>query len=159
MPPEERDHRDHDSDVEHGVDDLGRTPGEKRQQPYLNGVGHDRDDPCGKDPALRLLHLRTLGSANAGGQLTAQAKSVNTIGVFNSSSNVGVQWELRGLFRDPTSPRRNQTTSLGGFGNSVLFPLVVQRFRTRNSAGEIGAFRGLRSKRAEPREPLGKKLL
>lgn len=75
MPPEERDHRDHDSDVEHGVDDLGRTPGEKRQQPYLNGVGHDRDDPCGKDPALRLLHLRTLGSANAGGQLTAQGKA------------------------------------------------------------------------------------
>ena len=31
VPPEERDHRDHDSDVEHGVDDLERTPGEERQ--------------------------------------------------------------------------------------------------------------------------------
>lgn len=68
MPPEKRDHRGPDDDVEHGVGDLERAPGEERQQPDLNGIGHDRDDSRGEDPALRFLHARTLGSAGCGGQ-------------------------------------------------------------------------------------------
>jgi hypothetical protein len=34
----------------------------------LNRVGDDGDDPRGNDPALRFLHMRTLGSAGGAGQ-------------------------------------------------------------------------------------------
>jgi hypothetical protein len=68
VPPEERDHRGPDRDVEDGVEDLGRAAREERQQPDLNGVGRDRDDSRGEDPALRFLHARTLGSGNGAGQ-------------------------------------------------------------------------------------------
>ena len=49
MPTEKSDHRGPDCDVEHGVGNLGRTPGEDRKQPDLNGIGDDRDDPRGED--------------------------------------------------------------------------------------------------------------
>ena len=68
MPPKQSDHRDPDHDVEHGVENLGRAPGEERQQPDLNGVGDDGDDSRREDPALSLLHVRTLGSASGAGQ-------------------------------------------------------------------------------------------
>lgn len=77
MPTEKRDHRGPDRDVEHGVEDSGRTPGEERHQPDLNGVGGDGDDTRGEDPALRLVHARTLGSAGGGGQTSFALRDVN----------------------------------------------------------------------------------
>ena len=79
MPSQERDHRGPDRDVEDRVEDLGRTPGEERQQPELNGVGDDRDGPRGENAALPSLHARTLFSAGGDGQTPSLARSYGSI--------------------------------------------------------------------------------
>jgi hypothetical protein len=84
VPPEKRDHGDPDHDVENGAEDLGRAPGEERQQSDLNGVCDHGDDPRGEDPALRLLHASTLGSASRGGQ-TLFARETGTRLAFPSA--------------------------------------------------------------------------
>jgi hypothetical protein len=51
VPSDERDHRDADDDVEHGVEARGGAARKKRHEPELNRVGGDGDDPRGEDSA------------------------------------------------------------------------------------------------------------
>ena len=58
MPSEERDHRGADHDVERGVEARDRAAREERQEPELNGVGDDGDDPRGEDAFVPVFHAR-----------------------------------------------------------------------------------------------------